>query len=226
MRTRTLVVTLAALAAFVPGHPALRSAAAQGETLTVTPGPETFKEHDLPDPLPATLSVSYGGQSWELKALGSGLRKKYVFKVYVVALYADASADFGADPAPFVNSADIAKRIVLVLKRNLDGSKISEAISEGFIHNVWKQKPEPELEAKLNEFIAFFGGKLEDGQTIELTYLPGIGLLTSVSGQARPIVTEPRLAQDIWGIWLGDRPISEDLREELVLRVTPGKKPE
>lgn len=199
---------------------------AQGEELQVVPGTESFVEHDLKDPLPATLAVSFGGQNWDLKALGSGLRKKYLFKVYVAVLYADASADLGADPAPVVTSGDIARRMVLVLKRNIDGAKISEAISEGFIDKVWKKKPEGDLKAKLDEFIAFFGGQLKEGETIELTYLPGIGLLTSVSGQAKPIVTEPRLARDIWGIWLGADPISEDLRDELVLRVTPGSRPE
>lgn len=216
------MILLAGFAAWAPGSPVLAVATAQGEDLQVTPGTETFKEHDLDAPLPASLTVNYGGQSWNLKALGSGLRKKYIFKVYVAALYADSGADFGPDPAAFVNSTDIPKRMVLVLKRDLDAKKIAEAISEGFIHNVWKEKPEPGLKKELDNFIAFFGGELKSDQTIELTYLPGVGLLTSVSGQAKPIVTEPRLARDIWGIWLGDRPISESLREELVLRVTPG----
>lgn len=196
------------------------SARAQGEQLTVTPGAGTFADENLAVPLPATLGVSYGGQHWEMRALGSGLRKKLVFKVYVAALYVDDKAALGADPAADVCGQDIARHITLTMKRGLAADKISEAIHEGFVNSVWRKEPDEALRKKLDEFVAGFTGELKEGDRVELTYLPGVGLLTALGGRSLPIVAEPRIARDIWCIWLGAKPVSGDLRKGLVRLVT------
>lgn len=199
------------------------TARAQGEQLTVTPGVTTFADENLETPLPATLGVTYGGQRWEMRALGSGLRKKLVFKVYVAALYADDKAALGADPAADVCGQDIARHITLTMKRSLAADKISEAIHEGFVNSVWRKEPDDALRKKLDDFVAGFTGELEEGDRVELTYLPGVGLLTTLGGRSLPIVAEPRISQDIWCIWLGAKPVSGDLRKGLVRLVTqPG----
>ncbi len=228
--TLTLVAPLCLLLAFclsvsdaraqTDSSAALR-ATAGAESLEVIDGPDTFKQHDLDTPLPTRLTLGYGGRSWNLKLLGSGLRKKMVFKVYVAVLYADSTAVLGDDPAQAVCQQDIARRMVIVVKRDLDASRIADAIARGFIENVWKSPPDSSLAEELERYIAFFGGELKEGQRLDVTYLPGHGMFTSVSGEPRPLVTEPRLAHGIWSIWLGKTPISEDLREKLVARVVP-----
>lgn len=213
-----LCVPVAGARAQADAPPALR-ATAGAESLEVIDGPDTFKQHDLETPLPTRLTLGYGGRSWNLKLLGSGLRKKMVFKVYVAVLYADSAAVLGDDPAQAVCQQDIARRMVIVVKRDLDASRIADAIARGFIENVWKAPPDSLLAEELERYIAFFGGELKEGQRLDVTYLPGHGMFTSVSGEPRPLVTEPRLAHGIWSIWLGKTPISEDLRARLVERV-------
>lgn len=205
-----------------PAPPAAPAAPeAPAESLLVIDGPETFKQHDLDTPLPTALTLGYGDRRWNLKLLGSGLRKKMVFKVYVAVLYADSTVALGNDPAEAVCQQDIARRMVLVVKRDLEASRVADAISRGFIENVWKAPPDSALARELQRYIDFFGGQLKEGQRLDVTYLPGHGMFTSVSGSPRPLVTEPRLAHGIWSIWLGKTPISEDLRAKLVARVTP-----
>lgn len=195
--------------------------AAPPDSLALVAGPEVVRVDHIDDPLPTRIDISHGGDSWALRMIGSGLRKKMMFKVYVAVLYVDASADLGPDPARAVCQQDIARRMILVVKRDLDAARIADAISRGFIDNVWKAPPDSLLAARLDEYISFFGGELKDGECLEVTYLPGHGMFTRVSGAAKPIITEPRLAQGIWGIWLGDTPISEDLRSKLVSGATP-----
>lgn len=195
---------------------AISPARAQGEQLAVTAGEKTFADENLDAPLPASLDVAYGGQKVTLRALGSGLRKKLVFKVYVAALYVDDTVTLGADPAADVCGQDVARHITLVMKRGLGADKISEAIHEGFINSVWRKEPDEALRQKLDEFVAGFTGELQSGDRIELTYLPGVGLLTTLGGRSLPIVSEPRIARDIWCIWLGPRPVSDDLKKGLV----------
>ena len=157
--------------------------------------------------------------------IGSGLSKKMMVKLYVAVLYVDAHAELGADPAAAVCQRDIARRMILVVKRDLDASRIADGISRGFVDNVWKARPDSTLQVRLDEYISFFGGELKNGQCLEITYLPGHGMFTRVSGAARPIVTEPRLARGIWGIWLGETPISENLRAKLVRGASAPREP-
>ena len=185
-----------------------------GEQLAITAGSATRgREPDAP-----LLTLAYGGQSWQLKALGSGLRKKMVFKVYVGALYVQDSPIW-ARTRRLRSAGWTSSAITLTMKRT-NASKISEAINDGFIKNVGEE-PDPELRLKLDEFVALVTGELRTGNRIELTYLPGVGLLTTLAGRSLPIVAEPRIALDIWSIWLGPKPVSGDLKKNLVRLATP-----
>ena len=66
----------------------------------------------------------------------------------------------GDDPAQAVCQQDIARRMVIVVKRDLDASRIADAIARGFIENVWKAPPDSTLAEGRERYIALFGGRL------------------------------------------------------------------
>jgi hypothetical protein len=177
---------------------------------------KTFVDPSSNTVFPTGITVTTrSGEAVHLTATGSGVRKKLLFKVYAAALYVDALAPLGTVPVNTIASTDMARRIVMVFLRDVDGDKLREGLREGF-ETVWKGKPGPELAAELDTFLSWMAGGIKEGQTIELTYLPGEGLYTTVAGVTHPAITRPDIARSIWQIWLGVEPISGDLKRDLV----------
>jgi len=185
--------------------------------LDVTPSQETFKGKGTDEMFPKELTLQYSGATAELYALGSGVRKKMVFKVYEAIAYAEKGADLGDDPYGAFIEGDFARRIVMYFLRDVGGDKIRGAWEDGFKKTLGEKDLAPALEADMKTFIAFFDDEgVEEGETIELTWLPGVGLHTAVDGDVMQLINNSTLASGLWAIWLGDKPISGGLKKDLV----------
>lgn len=161
---------------------------------------------------PAEINITdAGGESHALRATGTGLRKKMVFKVYAACFYADKLADLGEDPYAAAIDGDFAKKIVMHFLRDVDASKISGAFREG-IRKTLSEGHDAEVDA----FTGFFQEKVMNGETIELEYLPGGGLLAAQAGAELGSIDDPQVIAAIWATWFGDEPISGDLKRGLL----------
>jgi hypothetical protein len=134
-----------------------------------------------------------------------------------LALYVDALAPLGTVPVNTIASANIARRIVMVFLRDVDGNRLKEGMRESFENTIYKgRKPDSELATDLDTFFSWMDAGIKEGQTIELTYLPDEGLYTTVAGVTHPVITRPDIARSIWLNWVGIEPISGDLKKDLV----------
>lgn len=144
-----------------------------------------------------------------LKLNGAGLRKKAIFKVYVAALYAENTTQ---DANTFINS-DQTKQVKMVMLRDLDQEQIVGAVREGFEKN--NKAKMPALKERLDKFTAAIP-TVKKGDVLTLTYVPGKGTsVTSKSGQAMTVQGKD-FADALFSVWLGQFPVSEDLREEML----------
>ncbi len=144
-----------------------------------------------------------------LKLNGAGLRKKMVFKVYVAALYLERPSK---DAAAVLASTEV-KSMRLSILRSLKGSKVSEAIREGFERNSKEQLPKlnARLE-KLNQMIP----DVTPGDEIVFTFLPESGTRVSVRGTDRGTIEGRDFADALLSVWLGPDPVQEDLKRALL----------
>ena len=144
-----------------------------------------------------------------LKLNGVGLRKKMMFKVYVAGLYVetpskDASALLGANEI---------KSMRLHILRNLKGSQVSEAISDGFELN---SKAElPKLKGRLDQLAGMLPDVAE-GDEIALTWVPDRGTRVTVRGTDRGAIEGRDFADALFAVWLGPKPIQDDLKQGLL----------
>ncbi len=113
--------------------------------------------------LPDTIKV--GEQT--LKLNGLGLRTRYFIKakVYVAGLYLEKPSKDAAT----VISSDQIKRVHLTFLRDLDRSKITEAIGEGFARNSKAQMNA--LKERLEKLKSFIPD-VDKGEQLVITYLP------------------------------------------------------
>src|SRR5215475_5511319 len=83
----------------------------------------------------------------KLNLMGLGLRKKFVFKVYLAAFYLEQPSE---DPKEVIAS-DPVKRVEMHMLRDLARGKIVEAVEEGFEKNSRAQMPA--LRERLDRFL-------------------------------------------------------------------------
>ena len=150
----------------------------------------------------------------DLKLNGAGLRSKAIFKVYAIGLYLH---DKQATPAA-VLSANGPKRVHLHMLRNVDAEDFSEALAEGVKDN----HSEAEVKAlapRLAVLIALMNEikEAKTGLGIDLDWIPAAGTQVTIGGQVRgrPIAGED-FYQALLRIWLGERPVSGDLKKSLL----------
>jgi hypothetical protein len=156
--------------------------------------------------------------------LGVGLRvKKIAFvkaKVYVVGLYVSDAALAGslsvhkgklATPAFFQDLVwgDFDKRLLLRFVRRLSRQQIQSAMREALA-----ERTRPQL---LDQFVGYFS-ELKEGQECVLRWATGGSLEVTMAGEARPPIADKAFAAEVFGLYLGERPLQEDIKQGLVSR--------
>jgi hypothetical protein len=165
---------------------------------------------------PETVAVADDGTTYALRATGVGLREATFLKinVYAAVSYVDASADLGKDPAEGLIACECARRIRMDFVRTVSAEDIVGAFRDGVKKNYGEEIGA--FADDLETFLAYFDREVEEGQVIELTYLPGPGLATVVAGEGRPSIGSPALARALWAIWFGEKPVSGGLKRDLL----------
>jgi hypothetical protein len=151
--------------------------------------------------------VSVAGR--DLRLNGMGMRKMHIFfEVYVVGLYLEKPTN----DARAAITTDEAKRIVLVVLRDVSREQFVQAVEKGIMRNSGPAMPT--LRARLDRLEKALPA-LQKGNVLEFTYLPGAGTL--VRGQGREMTIPGKdFADALFSVWLGPKPISEALKRQLL----------
>lgn len=150
----------------------------------------------------------------ELQLNGAGMRTRFVFKVYVAALYLP---EHKTSPAEIL-SLPGPKRVSMRLVRDLSAEQLVEALEEGIRDNT----PPAELEALSSRLAELKAIMLEvkqgrDGDLMTLDFLPGAGTQVAMNGAVRgKTIAGDDFYRALLRIWLGDNPVSKDLKKALL----------
>jgi len=148
-----------------------------------------------------------------LQLNGSGVRTKLFFKVYVGALYLGEKK---RTAAAVLDDAG-AKRVAMHMLRSLGSEKLLEAFDKGMAANNTPAALSA-MDARIREFSAIFRTttEVEKGDVITLDYVPGEGTRISINGAEKGRVAGTEFNRALLKIWLGDDPVSEDLKKGLL----------
>jgi hypothetical protein len=155
-------------------------------------------------------SISVGGQ--DLKLNGWGIRKKFVVKVYVGALYLASPA---SNPAEVVKQ-DGPKAVRMTFLRDVSKSQIMDAFREGFEANTGAGTAK-KFAAQLDRLATAVPDELKEGQILEVAYLPGTGTQVS-SGQQKVTIEGKDFSDALFMNWFGPKPPNEDLKRRMLNR--------
>jgi hypothetical protein len=165
--------------------------------------------------------VSFAEKDGSSSLLGTGVRTRTMLKVkvYAIGLYVDDAAlsgplaahkGKGASPELYRDLVwgDFPKHVVLKFTRDVTTSQIQGAFREAL--------PAAD-KARVDAFVSYFGDT-KVGQEYVIRWAPGGVLETTVVGAAKPPIADKDFAAAVFSIWLGDKPIQDDLKRDLVSR--------
>ncbi len=163
---------------------------------------------------------------------GAGIRTKFFMNIYVAGLYVTKKTN---DAATIINANEAMTMRVTIISSMLTGETMENAIREGFERsmngNVSEIKEQIDLCCKL-----FTDSPTKVGDQYDLNFTPGIGFSSTKNGKSYTTSQfgkfsngqsdEGNLAfspgknnifkKATFGIWLGDDPVDEGLRESLL----------
>jgi Chalcone isomerase-like len=165
--------------------------------------------------------VSFDTKVGDMSLLGVGLRTKTFlkFRVYAIGFYVADSALAGSlhahrgnlDTSSFYRDlvvGDFDKQLVLKLVRDLSAEQIQGSFRSHLA------AANPELTA---QFVSYFDAT-RAGQECVMRFVPGRGLETTVAGVTKPPIVDKLFADQVFAIWLRDRPTEDLIRKQIVSR--------
>jgi long-chain acyl-CoA synthetase len=149
---------------------------------------------------------------FDLVLTGAGLRTKFVFKVYVAALYAQQRSN---SAETLVNGAG-PRRMALHMLREMSADTLFAALREGLQANV-SEAEWAALAAPLEKMAAIFRavGTAREGDNIALDFAAD-GVAVSVNGEAKGRVEGGAFARALLRVWLGEHPVEAGLKKALL----------
>ena len=147
----------------------------------------------------------------DLKLNGAGIRSKLFFKIYIGELYLEHPS---SEAATILNDAGRKVMVMHVLYDKVEREKLVDGWNDGFSANLSPEQLE-QLGSKIQQFNDLFID-VHKGEEIVLDYSPGQGTTVSIAGKARGTVEGKEFNRALLSIWLGDEPVTRDLRDALL----------
>ena len=148
-------------------------------------------------------------QQKTLSLNGAGIRKKFLFKVYVGSLYTERKV---ATPAQLL--ADPGEKLVRMnfVYKKVDKGDIVKAFAEGLENN----SPAVARSAEAKAFLSWFTADFVAGDTVDISLSADGTVAASHNGKALGTVRSPALVQGVLLIWFGEKPADGDLKKGML----------
>jgi len=145
---------------------------------------------------------------------GAGLRKRAFFDVYAMGLYVAQRRT----AAPEVIALPGAKRVAIQMLRDVGADQFTGALVEGMKDNLSEAEYRA-VDGRVQQLVAIMAQVKEakKGMQIALDWVPSAGTRISIDGKpaGAPIAGED-FYRALLRIWLGDQPVSADLKKALL----------
>jgi chalcone isomerase-like protein len=159
---------------------------------------------------PGATTITLDGKTVNLTLTGAAMRQKLFVNVYAIASYIQTGTSVGS--AEELASADVPKRLHLVMQRDVAGRDVAESFRAAIRQN----HPEPEFNEEVDALVRMLReGTARKGEEIYLTHAPGVGLHVNVSGKDPFVIKNPGFSKAVWDIYLGRYNVGEAVKKGL-----------
>jgi hypothetical protein len=166
---------------------------------------KTLDDVTIPD------TVTLEGSDVSLQLNGMGYRTKFIFDIYVGALYIDSKASTRDE----VQALKGPKRVLMhMIYDEVSHDKMAAAWQDGFEDNASDEQME-KLQARLKTFITYFPD-LKKGYIVLMDYIPASGTHVTINGEKKGVIEGADFYAALLDVWLGEEPADEDLKEAML----------
>jgi hypothetical protein len=130
---------------------------------------------------------------------GTALRKKFIVKVYVAALYLPTKQS----DAEQILAVDQPRRLAMQFVHDVDKEKMCNAWDEALAKNT--PDASKELKAQFQTLCSYMED-MKKGEGFVFTYVPGTGTEVSVRGATKGTIEGKPFADALFKAWIGPKP--------------------
>ena len=156
-------------------------------------------------------SVTIEGTDVKLQLNGMGYRTKFVFDIYVGALYTESKVD-SRDAVQALNGP---KRVVMhMIHDEVEKEKITNGWNDGFEENSSDEQL-AKLQTRLKTFNSYFPD-LKKNDVILFDYIPATGTRVTINGEEKGVIDGADFYTALLDVWLGEEPADDDLKDAML----------
>ena len=141
---------------------------------------------------------------------GAGIRKKFVFEVYVGALYLQKKL---TTVDAILNDTGAKRVLMHFLHKKVRREKLVNGWIDGFNKN--SKTDIGKLQRRLDDFNKLFTD-VKKGDVILLDYLPGKGTRVTINGSAKGAIPGADFNKALLKVWLGPKPADAKLKKAML----------
>ena len=142
---------------------------------------------------------------------GTGVRSKFFMDIYAAGLYLSETSS----EAPSIISQDKPMALRLHITSGLlTAEKMETATREGFEKSTGGNVAP--IQGTIDEFIDTFRDGIVENDIFDFVYTPAAGVNVFKNGELKKTVKGLDFKQALFGIWLSDDAVSDDLKEGLL----------
>ncbi|MEW5737265.1 MAG: chalcone isomerase family protein [Thermodesulfobacteriota bacterium] len=157
--------------------------------------------------MPDTLS----GEGLNLVLNGAGFRTKYFFNIYGCGLYLQKQ---DKDAKKIIEADEPMGVRMHFVFRKVSGKEMSDMLDKGFT-KATKGNTAP-IREQIEHLLALLPATLYRGDIVDLFYVPGRGIVCYINGKYAGEDPGLNFKQAVFAIWLGDEPVNETLKKEML----------
>lgn len=147
----------------------------------------------------------------ELILNGAGVRSKFVYDLYIAALYLKEPS---TDPVAIMEADE-----TMALRLYITSDLLTEKRFIKYTYKGFKKSTNNNLGAideQVQTLLNSFEGAVNKGDMFEFVYKPGIGTEIYRNGEKRAVGTSLEFKKAFWGIWLSKKPVTVMLRNQML----------
>ncbi len=147
----------------------------------------------------------------ELQLNGWGTRKKLFIKLYVASLYVQKKIN---DADQFLEMEQASCIRMQITSSKITSEKMIKATREGFEKST-KGNTAP-IESEIEKFFSWLKQPIKKDDVLEFSFSPHNTTHVIKNDQELGVIENKQFAAALFGIWLGEMPAQENLRDELL----------
>ena len=155
--------------------------------------------------------ISHSDQSTKLVLNGAGIRSKFIFDIYIGALYLEKKVS----TAEAVYNQTGEKRVSMhFLYREVSKDKLVDGWNEGFENNLSK-KDYIAIKPRLVDFNNMFT-TVKKGDVINIDFIPTTGTVVMINNKNMGTITGDDFYTALLKVWLGNDPADSNLKSAML----------